>query len=214
MPREQTKPLIKTKDYDHNAAYNRRLGPCVPHEVLGEYSIDYPNKIVHFTVFWQRPESDASAFLNRIVYNSRAKIGVVRKVYERIQAEVFQMKKLLIIAERQIRYLIGYKKFVRTEKVKHPDKFAKIDYYKKVNDELRHYWKYYIPLTKYYKSLPIITEKYKSLEQAIKHKDRCFECLDARLNLKQVKHRLVCENCCDNIRLTSQKMMECPICFE
>ena len=181
-----------------------------------DYHIDYTNKIVHYTNFWPNEKKDVVEHLGRIGYDSRAKAGSIRKTIVRIKDQIFQLRKVIINAEMEIRYLHGYLDFLEKERKKEgmESAFKKVDYQQDVKDQLGYYWRQYVPLRDYYQELPRIQERYEKLLVAIKAKDRCFECLESRTGLKRVKHRLVCEYCREDIRMQSQNMMECPICME
>ena len=180
----------------------------------GEYFVDYTTKTIKFTVLWDNPQKDVLEHLNRISYDSRAKLGAIKKMMGKIDSQQFQLRKVLIIAEKQIKYLLGYKTFLKEEYKRKTIQFSKLDYFSKIQEKINFYWIHYYPLRVYYLELPKIREKYHKLGEVIKSKDRCFECLESKTNLSQVKHRLVCEYCRDEIRIKSQNKMECSICLE
>ena len=206
MCKYQTIPVIKEKYQSHYIGNEP--------DIFIADRIDFPNKKIKFMVFWPGPKNDFENHVNKIVFDSRAKIGFIRKVFEKIADQRFQIEKVLIKAEMEIRYLLYFKRYIKEQMVLEPEKFIKVDFLGKVRSEINCYWTYYVALRDYYLQLPGIEKKYRSLKVAIEKKDRCFECLECRQGLKQVKHRLVCRNCQIDILMKTQKIMECPICMD
>ena len=206
MCRYKTIPVIKEK-YKWHYISNE------PDTFIAD-RIDYPNKKINFIVFWPGPKKDFEDHVNKIVYDSRSKIGFIRKVFEKIADKRFQIERVMIKAEMEIRYLLFFKKYIKERMSLYPDKFIKVDYQGQVKQEINSYWTYYVGLRDYYLQLPEIEKKYRGLKVAIEKKDRCFECLECRQGLKQVKHRLVCRNCRVDILMKARKIMECPICMD
>ena len=171
------------------------------------YSVDYVNRKINYSRIWVHPEKDVSQHVTQIIYNNRHKKGQVLRMLEKIKTELFQVHKIMIQAETQLKTLIKYRKFLKQEPKKNQP------YIDELTEDLKFFKKHYQSLRDYYSKLPLYREKYELLLGAIVKKKTCFDCLKTKSGLVQFKTIRICRECQDK-KSKARTSESCPVCLE
>lgn len=171
--------------------HNRRDGPHVFRESGTYYKIDHINGKMTLLQYWQRPQKTVSDHIHRLSYKVMDKIGKVKRVIPKIEAEQFQLRGIVIIAEKQLNYLKHVFKQLRSANAQKNGKFIVT-----VTEKFTEYHAYYQILSNYYMSLAVTKRKYEQLLLAIQGKNACFQCFkaDGRALIKR-KNMIFCTAC-------------------
>lgn len=139
--------------------------------------------------YWQQPERDVSRYVDSIIYDGGLKKGKINRTLDSIQNMKFQLKNILITAEKELNYLKHtYDILIFNESKNAP-------YITQVMDLFCDFHRHYVDLFLYWKDLDIIMESYHKLQTALKTKNACFECLRCPSvcgPLKQKKSKMLC----------------------
>ncbi len=187
-------------------------------ETVNDFNIDYINKKMYFNIYWQKPSNSVSNHISVVVYNNKLSQGGIKKMLKKIEMEQFQVKKILIDAEKQINYILLYIKFLSYNRRGIQIDAMKAKNAKYINELNIKFWSYmehYEPLKAYFLKLPGFKNNYELLLNAFKTKTRCFECLQEKTKCGLVRQKkiMVCTGCAEQ-KIRKNMTVDCPVCLE
>ena len=188
------------------------------YETVDDFKINYTNRTMTFRIFWQQPKHQVSNHIGVVVYNNKLPQSGIKRMLKKIEMEQFQVKKILIEAEKQLQYILQYIKFLSYTRRGIESTRMKTKNAKYIDDLKTHFQTYmedYEPLKDYFQNLAGHKTNYELLMDCHKRKARCFECLQEKTKsgLVRQKNILVCCECIEEKKRRTTKV-DCPICLE
>jgi hypothetical protein len=166
---------------------------------------DYKNKKMLYHIYWKDKTTPI-----HIAYDNTLKLNKIKKVLDTIPAHEFQIKKILIKAEKQLRFLRNIYcslSLIVIDVVKYKP------YINQCVTDFANYLNSYNYILGYYNMLPEYKEKYSKLLEVAKSRNMCRTCFKYSENIKRNKHGNICIECF-KIKTLKNTIHECPICIE